>query len=80
MPDDDHFKDAEHDSWRVAEEEDEDDAHEDDGQVVLLFAPGLLRGRRRVTGHGHLTTVSMLHVLIDLGEKSKKKKIVIVSC
>ena len=45
VPDDKHLEDAEHDPRRVTEQEDEDDPHEDDGQVVLLFPARLLRGR-----------------------------------
>ncbi len=50
----------------MADEEDEDDPHEHHGEVVLLLPPGLLGGGGRVTGHGHLTTVAVLHVLVDL--------------
>ncbi len=54
----------------MADEEDEDDPHEYDGQVVLLLPPGLLRvgGGGGGARHGHLATVAVLHVLVDLGE------------
>ena len=69
VPDDDHLEDGEHDPRRVADEEDEHDAHEHDGQVVLLAAARLLRGRgrrRRLPRQRHLAAVAVLHVLVDL--------------
>ena len=56
----------------MADDEHQDDPHEHDGQVVLLLPPGVLRGHVVVTGHGHLTTVAVLHVLVDLEKESKK--------
>ena len=35
----DHLVEGEEEPRRVADAEDEDDAHEDDGEVVLLLAP-----------------------------------------
>ena len=60
----------------MAHPEDEDDAHEDDGEVVLLLAPHrrLRVGPRRprvvvavvALRHRHLPLVPVLHVLVDL--------------
>ena len=58
---------------RVANDEYEHYAHEDDGQVVLLLPPGLLGGRGRVPAHAHLPAVAVLHVLVDLEKKRTKR-------
>jgi len=50
----------------MANQEDQNDAHENCGQVVLLLAPGLVRGRGRVSGHGHLAAVAVFHILVNL--------------
>ncbi len=42
-----HFVDAKQDPWKMADEKDEHDAHEDDGEVVLELAPGPVAARRR---------------------------------
>ena len=47
-------------------------AHENDGEVVLLFPPGLLSGRGGVARHGHLATVSVLNVFVNLWGKKFK--------
>ena len=65
-----HLVHGEHESRGVADQEDEDDAHEDDGQVVLLLPPGLLGGRGRVPAHAHLPAVAVLHVLVDLEKRT----------
>ena len=71
-----HLVDGEEEPGRVAHAEHQHDAHEDDGEVVLLLPPDrrlrLVRGRRggrRGGGalpHRHLTLVAVLHVLVDL--------------
>ena len=75
----DHLVEGEEESGGVADAEHEHDAHEDDGQVILLLPPHRrLRLRRRVAAvaavalcHRHLPLVPVLHVLVDLmmGEK-----------
>ena len=66
VPDDEHLVHVKHDPERVAEQEEQYVAHEDDGQVVLLPTPGLVADRR--LGGGLPTTVlTEANVLVDLG-------------
>ena len=66
-----HLVEGEEEPGCVADAEHEHDAHEDDGQVVLLLPPHRrLRLRRRAVvvalSHRQLPLVPVLHVLVDL--------------
>ena len=75
-PDEVHFDHGEEVAWGVADQEGQDDAHEDDGQVVLLLSTGLLVGIGRLARHGHLPAIAVLDILVNL----KMAKHVYIAC
>ena len=67
--DDDHLDEAEEVPRSVTYEEYQNDAHENDGQVVLLLPTSLLGCRGRSSWHWHLTAIPMLDVFVNLSKK-----------